>query len=510
MKYLLFMLLSICTYWSMGQSSDGLILEYNLHENTVKYIRNGATIDKANIKDGENLYVHIVEFNPYIMKAEVNVNNGSYAQSSYGLQSDGLSGVSGVGLGGISSLLGGLSLGSDVQGIFDGIPGSRGASQIDVIKATNKFESLVSQLSIVEQKMNTSKVRIKKFELVDASRTLAASDIAKLKSNRHIKPSRIKKMIEEEIYHSFAKDHGSEVDINDLINGDQLHEDLQDAVATYNSARSQYFDLATEWKDFKGVVSLIDIDENDVKFDYLKHVTDSIVTQLDENINNKLSEPVSIELTEANQTENAEMLATFRRVLEEIQSDIFTYKFPPVQASGDMMDVSIHVKIKDEDDSYEDYKTLHQELDINGGWKLSAGIGLAFGVLKDQAYDYSTLNGKIVATENDAFTPMITSFAHIYKQTSSSINLGGSFGIGYPLSDGGGVSSVSFFVGPTIVVGRKQKFLISGGLMGAKVNRLGGGLEVGDDFDTFSGLEVPLASRYELGYYISISYDLLK
>ena len=202
-------------------------------------------------------------------------------------------------------------------------------------------------------------------------------------------------------------------------------------------------------------------------------------------------------------------MAQFRRVLEEIQSDIFVYKFPPVQAGGDVMNVKIDIKIKDEDQTYDHYKTLHQQIPVNGGWKITAGIGLAFGVLQDQSFQYSTLNGRIVSSENDEFTPFITSFAHIYKRSTKSINIGGSFGVGYPLSDGGGVSSVAFFLGPTVVIGRRQKFLLSGGVMGAKVNRIGSGLQVGDSFDTSMGNQIPLTSKYEMGFYLSISYDLL-
>jgi hypothetical protein len=64
-------------------------------------------------------------------------------------------------------------------------------------------------------------------------------------------------------------------------------------------------------------------------------------------------------------------------------------------------------------------------------------------------------------------------------------------------------------LGPTIILGKQQKFLISGGLMGAKVNRLSRGFMPRDVIESnING--IPTNDRYELGYFIGISYDLIK
>ena len=44
--------------------------------------------------------------------------------------------------------------------------------------------------------------------------------------------------------------------------------------------------------------------------------------------------------------------------------------------------------------------------------------------------------------------------------------------------------------------------------MGAKVRRLGSGLEAGDMLESATNT-IPTIDKYELGYFISISYDII-
>ena len=202
-------------------------------------------------------------------------------------------------------------------------------------------------------------------------------------------------------------------------------------------------------------------------------------------------------------------MAKLRQVWEEIQSDIFTYKFPPVQAEGDEVQVDIEVLRSDDSFGPTRYKRLSQKIPVSGGWKVSGGLALNYGVLVNTPYSYTLIDNVIVADELDAFTPTIASLAHVYKQTTRNVNLGGSFGIGFPLFGGTSGQTISFFLGPTVILGKQQKFLISGGLMGAKVNRLSSGFMPGDVIEsTING--IPTNDRYELGDFIGISYDLIK
>ena len=490
-----------------GQIQNGLILEYDLYSNDIVYLRNGQVVSEPHLSQGENLYIHIKEFNPYVMKADIEVNK-AHANSSLGYYSDGSQSGGSSSFSGIANLFGGLSLGSNVQDIFQGIPGSRGATQIEVAQAKQKFNTMLSTLTTVEQNINASKEKIKMVEKVESSRDLALSDIHELKTNAHIKPSRLKELIEEEIYHSFAKDKGESINIDDLIDDDELQIEFNEAVENYNTNREEYVNLSSDWNDFNSSIKLLDLINEDLQFDFIKTTTDSIAQQVEYNATSKFATPLTAKYN-IDTRKSTKELAQLRRVLEEIQSDIFVYKFPPVQGKGESMNIDIKVKMDSEGLGYIDYKQLSQSIPVVGGWKITGGLGLAFGVLQDPSFNYSTLNGNIVAEENDQFIPMITSFAHVYKQSIKNFKLGGSFGVGFPITGGSGLSSASFFLGPTVVLGKTQKFLLTVGLMGSKVERLGGGLNVGDPIESLAS-EIPINSNYELGYFIGISYDLIK
>lgn len=506
MKILSFILATLLSAGLLGQDRSGLIMEYNLHTNTVQYFRDGAIVDQPSLSEGENLYIHITEFNPYVMRADVQVNKGSYMQTSLGYDSESYN-SGGSAFSGITNLLGGLSLGSTVQGTFDNIPGSRGASQKEVALAKQKFDSMLSELSQIESKINASRNKIAKIEKVESSRDLALSDIHELKTNPLIKPSRIKEMIEEEILHSFAKDKGEQIGLTDLLDSDNLEEDFTQAVASYNANRADYISMADKWREFSGGLKLIELMNDDPQFEYIKVASDSIVSEIDQNIDQKLATPLQASIDVSKTKNRATELAGLRRMLEELQSDVFVYKFPPAQASGEVMKVHVDVKIEN-DSGYGDFKQLEQEIPVLGGWKITGGIGLAFGVLDDPSYTYTIREGIIVSEENDQFIPMITSFAHFYRQTARNLKLGGSFGVGFPMTGGSGLSSASFFLGPTFVLGKQQKFLLTAGVMGSKVERLGGGYEVGDEIAAFE--TIPTKAKYELGYFIGISYDLIR
>ena len=502
---LIIALLTFC-FNAFAQNQNGLVLEYDLFNNQVTYLRDGQKINTPQLTQGENLYITIKEFNPYVMNAQVEVNKGN-SQSSFNYNSFGNEGES-QNFSGIANLFGGLSLGNNIQEVFQNIPGSRGASSVEIAQAKQKFNLMIESLSNIERDINSAQSQIKKIEKVESSRALALNDIHDLKTNSHIRPSRLKELIEEEIYHAFAKNKGDQIDIEDLIDDDKLRLSLEKAVANYNAGRAEYLDLSKDWDTFNNSLQLLELINEDLQFDFIKSTTDSIAQQLQSNVNSKFSSPLI-----ANYNEQANIstkdLAQLRRTLEEIQSDIFIYKHPPVQANGENVNVSINIKLNENNEGYVDYKNLVQNIPVSGSWKITGGLGLAFGVLQDESYSYSTRNSIIVAEENDQFIPMITSFAHIYRQSPSAIKLGGSFGVGFPLSGGSGLSSASFFLGPTIVIGKNQKFLLTGGIMGSKVERLGAGLKVGDMLEVLSG-EIPIKSNYELGYFIGISYDLIK
>lgn len=491
-----------------GQKYDGLVLEYDLYTNQITYLKNGILIDKPSVKEGENIYVVLTEYNPYVMQAELVVEQTNYNQKDLNSYTGEYGGHSSQGLSGISGLLGGLDLGFGLSDAFAQIPGARGGADAKVLAAKSEFNMLTDQLSSIERKINLNSKKLSLFQTTAQSRSIAIADIDALKSNRQLRPSKIKSLIEEEIRYAFAKVEGEDIKLDDLINETSKKNEIQESIDNYNDAQSEYRDFANRWVAFSAKIELLSDGGIDDQFTYIKSSSDSVLNV----INNTLSLAESVEMQPSDLNQyfegSASTLAALRRTYEELQGDLFTFRFPPFQAQNDKVELTIQVLKKDIQSGYTPFKTMEQVVPVTGGWKISGGLGLAFASTFNQTYEYEVVNDAIVASELDDFVPSVVSFAHIYKNTARTLQFGGSFGIGFPLQ-GGGFESLAFFAGPTMHLGKNQKFLLTAGIMGSKVNRLASGFEVGDQFISFTN-SVPVVKKYEFGYFVGISYDLIK
>lgn len=488
--------------------ATGLVVDYNLYDNVITYTLDGRVVDEPSVKKGQNIYVQISEFNPYSLTASVSSEQLSYSQSSVpGELSSGGAGSSL--LSGVGSLFGGLNMGSSLTSAYSGIPGSRGASDLQVMEAQSRFESLTASLSAVEQEMAVTVDKINRFKQAESSISLAASDIESLKSNPHLRPSRMKEIIEEEIKYAFAKSDSEGIALLDVLDGQTRAADLQNTIKTYQQQKTAYAALSQEWKELASSVQLLASLTEDARFSYIVQASDSVQTIMSRKIGQSSEQFDSITVNQAYIEQSRDQLAKLRQVYEELQGDIFTYKFPPLQAENDEIVVDISVsRLATSTAPTTAFKQLTQRIPVYGGWKVTAGIGLAFNVLAGDNTRYSIVDDLIVGEDADQFTPAIVSFAHVYRQRASDINFAGSFGVGLPIFNGEGGQSASFYLGPTLIVGKRQKFLISAGLSGSRVVRLAGGLELGDSY-TNSLNTLPTRNSYELGYFVSISYDIL-
>lgn len=487
-------------------AQNQLEMFYNLHTDEIKYFRNGEQLETPFVKTGENIKVIIEEFNPYITTAHVKVDQYNYSQQSFapvlGQGGDYIN----SGMGGIASLVGGFSSGSSAQDEYGDIPGSRGASSKQIMQAKTQFQQLSSQLAALETVMNNSHEKLTLYNNAEKSQRLALADINSLKTNENIKPSRIKELIEEELRYAFAKMDNKEIDIDDIVDADKKKQELFEAIDAYKKAVSEYKKLAMKWGEFSTFIGAIGDTGGDEQMDYIKENTDEVIAQIS-NKKEKMQDIKFDNLVDFDNAVDVETLAFLRQVNEEIKSNDFTYTFSPIQAKGDAVDLSINFARQTPSGEYHYYKNLEQSVEVTGNWKVAAGLGIAFGKLGKQQYDYKVINGVIVADEADDFLPIVSTFIHVYKQSPKALNLGGSFGIGMPIVGGG--SGASFFLGPTLSIGKSSRVLITSGLMGTQTDRLSNGLSTGDLFQNEAAF-LPFEKRYELGYFLGVSFSVLR
>ena len=87
---------------------------------------------------------------------------------------------------------------------------------------------------------------------------------------------------------------------------------------------------------------------------------------------------------------------------------------------------------------------------------------------------------RIIEAENeDSFYPNITSYFHFFPQSAGNFTLGGTFGIGLPLTDQGRGQSASFVLGASLIIGKSDQVIFSAGLMGGRNEQLDNGFSIG-------------------------------
>jgi hypothetical protein len=137
--------------------------------------------------------------------------------------------------------------------------------------------------------------------------------------------------------------------------------------------------------------------------------------------------------------------------------------------------------------------------------RFAASSGFTFAGTFRRIQDYGNNKGVIVQSSGNNFIPAVVAFATVYF-TSTNICAGGiSFGVGIPLV---GQSSATFYLGPSLLLGKKQQLLITAGISGGQVVRLANGAHVGDTLGSVDAA-VPIHTTYEPGYFLGISYNIM-
>jgi hypothetical protein len=113
----------------------------------------------------------------------------------------------------------------------------------------------------------------------------------------------------------------------------------------------------------------------------------------------------------------------------------------------------------------------------------------------------------VVGNEIDRFVPIANTLLHFHPYGDGRMVLGGAFGVGIPLSSSDAGRSPTFLLGPSLIMGDRDKVFITGGIIGGQVNRLGAGIQEGDTF-TFTDGTLETRGQYELGYFLSLSFKL--
>lgn len=495
-----------------------LEVKYNLFRDSVAYLKDGKLQQTLRVRKGDAVKLSVTEFNPFIYDIELKLEETTKSSGGGGI--GGLAAMSGF-MPGMPSLMGAGQSNEQQQAGAGGLPlldiplltvndnpitlkglfeNSRGSAM-----AMDQANLTMQEITAIVEEVQTTHAALKRSEKVQRVSLLALANVDKIKHHSGIQPSLVKKICEEYYASIFQKTLGEAMSLNDLLGYQDLpaqHELL------LQKLKSKQGELATKM----GLLQMLSDQITTLGLDadaYKKFTKELLDFQAKtKSLNNQLKDGLTRTSSLTN-LPSIQEIADLQLKLAEVMSNDFTWR-STVQPTADEVVLVIRVLQKRDSASSEEpvlVKEKRIQIEVRGGLKVSASVGVNFGQFFSPGQSYSVSNGVIVGEDEGAFSPSMTSFLHFHGYRGQRATLGGSFGVGFPVLASGDGQSIQFFLGPSLVLGANQKLVLSGGFMGGRVQRLAKGFRVGNVFDANNG-DIPTKGKYDIGAFVGLSFNL--
>lgn len=485
---------------------------YNLFNDSITYKRDGKPVKSLRLRKGEEVRVHLTEFNPFTSDVQLDIEE---IDEPSALEISGMAGLGGLmpqmpampGLGGIGNGTESsgvtildipvLTFGGDTISISKLLGNSRGgadASQANLVMT--EISAIIADIDELYQDIKA----VEKSVMVSQ---IAAINVPLLRQQPNLRPSLVQQMCREYYEAVFEKQQGEALSLNDLLTWQAMpakYELLQQKL------KSKQGELSSKISVLEGVtksLSSLPMD-NAAGQRYFRELID--FQSRSKGIRDRLKD-FTAQATKLNNLPSIQEMAELQLQLAEVISNDFTYH-TTLQPLADQ--VVLHMKLQRKANDGEEIKVVKERmlrLEIRGGLKVRASAGVGFGQFFQPVQGFSVNNGVIVADEEGFFSPSLVSFLHFHGYRGQKATLGGTFGAGFPMLSNGDGQSIEFYMGPSLMMGAKQKLVISAGLKGGRVQRLAKGYKVGDPFDINFG-DIPTSGKYELGLFLGLSFIL--
>ncbi len=499
-------------------SAQDLHIYYDAYSDSVYYLLGGKPVDRPIVRKGNQVFMHVHNYNNYLYRAEVKTDRRESALA----QGSSLSPLSKLlskgGGGNIAGLFfGATDAGGEIPDLDLEDQLNRGGFGIDkaaMKKLVEEMQTLETQFTETQDELETldkDMVKIQK-KVQNALETqqiqaFAAEEIQRLRYDPRLSPAQIKKLTAEYMTRIFDDTDPQQLDLSKVLEKANAAELLNTQKAEYDKKLAEYDEKVEVLKTTYGALQDARFNFENSNVGAFRGAAKKLVASSEKNkeihrtnigrVEGKMGEIASLDaqtLTQLRTDYLITMENDFSKTIREA-------------ASGDKM--SLQVLLTPAVDSGAAIRELAPiEVAVYGGFQVNASVGLSFGQFFTRPLEYFVRDSTIQSSKLDAFTPYLSSYFHFYSQSRGAVSAGGSFGVGIPLGNGAGFESLAFFLGPSLMFGRNDRIVLSAGIMGGKTRQLAGGYSVGDTFEADADL-LKTESRYNLGYFVGLSFNLL-
>lgn len=493
--------------------SQDLHVYYDAQTEKIRYVSEGNEIYKPKIRKGNNIFLHVENYNNYLYDLEVKVDNepvdivngnqnGTNFFASSPLSSfNGFFGLLNSGIGAGFENLSDLDFGGPGFGEKE-----EGRQQVDLAK--QQFDKVAREMVQTETQLRTIQHGIQNYKDALEVKHLVLEEVQKLKYNPTLKPEQIKKMSLEYLEKGLEIKPEENINLVKLISQNNQRGHLIEKLDLLEKGHRNYKQQIKKMGSVSALLEGFGFADNDfLKFQKTVDEVLENAQAAEQNLPAQKKELKTL-ISEA-QKGDLELLTAMRYEYESVSSNTFNHTYR-AEATGDLAAFKLEFKLKDSLEYTRAKKQINVapiKIPVFGNIKINTSIGVSFGQFFERPQSYFVRNAQIQADDLDSFLPMLTSFFHFYSQSPKSTSVGGTLGIGIPLSGPNGFQSATFFVGPSLILGKGQRVVFTTGIMGGRVERPAQGYSVGDTFSSEADA-VPTHHPYEAGVFLGLSFNL--
>ncbi|GJM32088.1 MAG: hypothetical protein DHS20C18_10890 [Saprospiraceae bacterium] len=500
--------------------AQALHIHYDIQSQQLVYIVNGDTVARPIVKYNNDVFFHVENFNNYLYEVEIerkeNTDGSGSGMSGFGslsglLPTGGIPGMSGMGGGGLMDFFG---IADNELENLESLEGDRGlveseeSQQLFLLK--QRTEAVLNDMADIEA--NISQVNknlqdnFKKQQFIE----LAQKEIHHLKYRPGLKPAQIKQLSTEFISKALGSGDLQSLNIDMLGDVDKYEKALKSDLNKLTQAQLNYKTQVRKLEIIQSQALSLNIVEDNEVYQQIESSLLNVFTrgvELQESLEEN-REKVATELAEG-QTTYLRNLIDLRYEIEALKENDFshTQRFTVEDGGFSLQAKLIPIDSNGVRNGQNALSLSPIRVAVKGGLKISSSVGLSIGQYFDAPQEYLVREGFIVGSDNDSYIPILNTFIHFHPYSAGKARIGGSLGIGIPLISNNVSQSATFLIGPSLIFGNRETIVLSAGILGGKVERLGGGLHVGDAFTAVDGI-LPIKSLYELGYFFSFSYKI--
>ncbi|GAA3643755.1 hypothetical protein [Flavivirga jejuensis] len=289
------------------------------------------------------------------------------------------------------------------------------------------------------------------------------------------------------------------------INGEEIENNIiknklkpSNPKESHKNLQNEFIDLKKEYKEVEKLV------EDTPLLSELKSTFEEL-----ENAHNTLDEEKVLLLY-------SEVNFLYTELLNEKN---FRITSPAIQAQNDLINYVITAEPTrtSELGAYKNTKVIDFDVNVHGGLKVDFSVGPIFSFgesSRDEKFFYESSENEGFVTlrqreNNNSISPGLAAMMHFHGRPKKNTSFGGMFGIGAGFQ---GVEDVdlSFYLGGSLIWGKSQKIVFSGGVSYLSVDRLKSDeFEVGVEYvETGFDLNNVVEKVLKPSLFLSLSYNL--